>query len=185
MNRIHPKKGKFLISEPSMQDNNFKRSVLLLTEHNADESIGFILNQPTNLIVSDIIKDFPSFNANVYIGGPVERNTLHFIHSLGKKIDNSLPISDGLYWSGNFDTLKSLINKDQLKDSEIKFFLGYSGWSSGQLDYELEEHAWIVVDGNSSLALEKNDNKMWQNIIKSMDKDYAIWHTMPDDPELN
>lgn len=185
MNRIQPKRGKFLISEPSMQDNNFRRSVLLLTEHNADESIGFVLNQPTNLVVSDIIKDLSSFDANIFIGGPVERNTIHFIHTMGNKIDKSLPILDDLYWSGNFETLKSLIKNGEVKKSEIKFFLGYSGWSSGQLEYELEEQAWIVVDGNPSQALERNGKKMWQNIIKNMDKDYAIWHTMPDDPELN
>ena len=98
MNRIQPKRGKFLISEPSMQDNNFRRSVLLLTEHNADESIGFVLNQPTNLVISDIIKDFPFFDAKIFIGGPVERNTIHFIHTMGKKIDKSLPILDDLYW---------------------------------------------------------------------------------------
>lgn len=185
MNRIFLNRGKFLLSEPRMQDFHFKRSVLLLTEHNQNESIGFILNQPTNLIISDIVKDFPKFNANLFIGGPVEKNTLHFIHSLGSKIENSMPILDGLYWSGNFETVKSLIRKGEINDSEIKFFLGYSGWNTGQLEQELQEQAWIVVNSDATLALEKNDQKMWQNIIKKMDKDYAIWHTMPDDPELN
>ncbi len=185
MTSIHPKRGKFLISEPSMEDYNFKRSVLLLTKHNQDESIGFVLNQPTNLIISDIVKDFPSFNATLYIGGPVEKNTLHFIHSAGEKIENSIPIIDGLYWSGNFDMVKALIKAGELKESEIKFFLGYSGWSSGQLEHELQDQSWIVVNSNPSIALERNDKKMWQDFIKKMDTDYAIWHTMPDDPELN
>ena len=120
MKTIKPKKGRLLISEPSMLDANFKRSVLLLTEHNDNESIAFILNQPTKIKIHDLFEDFPSFDANVHIGGPVEKNTLHYIHSLGDKIDNSIPISDNLYWSGSFDTLKKLI-KNKLTFGLLKF----------------------------------------------------------------
>ena len=81
--------------------------------------------------------------------------------------------------------VKALIKAGELKESEIKFFLGYSGWSSGQLEHELQDQSWIVVNSNPSIALERNDKKMWQDFIKKMDTDYAIWHTMPDDPELN
>ena len=76
MKNIKPKKGRLLISEPSMLDSNFKRSVLLLTEHNDNESIAFILNQPTKIKIHDLFEDFPSFDANVHVGGPVEKNTL-------------------------------------------------------------------------------------------------------------
>lgn len=185
MKSIQLKRGNFLVSEPNMQDFNFKRSVILITEHNPDESIGFVINQPTDLIISNILEDFPTFNAKLFIGGPVEKNSVHFIHSLGNKIDKSMRIMDDLYWSGNIETVKRLIEKGEIQESEIKFFMGYSGWSSGQLEYELSEQAWLVIEANSSIALENNDNKLWQNIIKKMDKDYAIWHTMPDNPELN
>ena len=77
MKNIKPKKGRLLISEPSMLDLNFKRSVLLITEHNDNESIAFILNQPTKIKIHDLFEDFPSFDANVHVGGPVEKNTLH------------------------------------------------------------------------------------------------------------
>lgn len=185
MNHKHLKRGKFLLSEPSMQDKNFKRTVLLITEHNENESIGFIINRPTKYKVSEIIEDFPQFSSPIYVGGPVETNTLHFIHSLGDRIEQSIPISHGLYWSGNFETVKSLIKQRKVNESEIKFFLGYSGWSAGQLEYELQENAWILTNTKSNIALEKSDNKLWQKLVKTLDKDYAIWHNMPDDPELN
>ena len=67
----------------------------------------------------------------------------------------------------------------------MKFFIGYSGWSSGQLEYELQENAWIVINSDSSIALNNNDKRLWRKFIKQMDEDLAIWHNMPDDPELN
>lgn len=180
-----PKKGRFLISEPNMMDLNFKRSVLLLTEHNENESIGFILNQPTKILVHELFEDFPTFNSNVHIGGPVEKNTLHFIHTLGDKIENSISVTNELYWSGNFETLRSLIKNGEVHESEVRFFIGYSGWSSGQLEHELNENSWIVSTGDTNIALKNNNNSMWRNFIKKMDKEYAIWSNMPEDPELN
>ena len=185
MKNIKPKKGRLLISEPSMLDTNFKRSVLLLTEHNDNESIAFILNQPTKIKIHDLFEDFPSFDANVHVGGPVEKNTLHYIHSLGDKIENSIPISDNLYWSGNFETLKDLIKNKEVKASEIRFFIGYSGWNQGQLEHELNEKSWIVCKENLKHLLDNNDKHMWRDFIKKMDKKYAIWSNMPEDPELN
>lgn len=185
MKNIKPKKGRLLISEPNMLDSNFKRSVLLLTEHNDNESIAFILNQPTKIKIHDLFEDFPSFDANIHVGGPVEKNTLHYIHSLGDKIDKSIQISENLYWSGNFDTLKDLIKNNKVKTTEIRFFIGYSGWSPGQLELELNDNAWIVCHEDTYHLFDSNDKHMWRDFIRKMDKDYAIWSNMPEDPNLN
>jgi len=132
-----------------------------------------------------LFEDFPSFDANVHVGGPVEKNTLHYIHSLGDKIENSIPISDNLYWSGNFETIKDLIKNKEVSATEIRFFVGYSGWSPGQLEHELNEKSWIVCNENVKHLLDNNDKQMWRDFIKKMDKEYAIWSNMPEDPELN
>ena len=89
MKKLKPKTGRLLISEPSMSDTNFQMSVLIITQHNQDETIGFILNQQTSFKINDLIDNFPKFDAKIYIGGPVEKNSLHFIHTLGNKIKNS------------------------------------------------------------------------------------------------
>ena len=93
-----------------MLDANFKRSVILLTVHNKIESIGFILNQPTKVGINELINDLPCFDAPVYIGGPVQKDTLHFIHSMGDLIDGSIHVGENLYWSGNFQTLIKLVD---------------------------------------------------------------------------
>ena len=182
---MKPRKGYLLISEPNMFDPNFKRTVILLTEHNETESIGFILNQPTKIGINDLIDEFPSFNAFVYIGGPVQKDTIHFIHSVGDLIDGSLNIGDNLYWSGNFQTLMQLVAEKKILSSQIRFFAGYSGWGAGQLERELEEQSWIIARGKSEIAFSEHNHKLWKNFISQMDKDYAIWANMPEDPSLN
>ena len=182
---MKPLKGHLLISEPNMLDVNFKRSVILLTDHNEIESIGFILNQPTKLFVNDLINGFPSFDAPIYIGGPVQNDTLHFIHCMGDLIDDSIHVKENLYWSGNFQTLMKLVIEKKIFSSQIRFFAGYSGWGAGQLERELEEQSWIVAPGNSEIALRQHNQKLWKNFISQMDKEYAIWANMPDDPSLN
>lgn len=184
MRKLKPKTGRLLISEPNMNDSNFKRSVLILAQHNQEETIGFILNQQTRFKINDLIEDFPNFDARIYIGGPVDKNSLHFIHTLGDKIENSVQITDKLYWSGNFQTLTSLIREGKVSDNQVRFFAGYTGWSAGQLDYELESDSWIVAR-SEKINLHQSDKKLWRNYLKNMNKEYAIWANMPEDPSLN
>ena len=139
MNKTELSKGTLLISEPNMLDPNFKRSVILLTSHDDTETIGFVLNQSTDLYIHDVLAGFPKFNSTVNIGGPVQKNTLHFIHSLGDQIENSIKINQDLYWSGNIETLKHLVLTKQIYSSQIRFFAGYSGWGAGQLSKEIQE----------------------------------------------
>ena len=168
-----------------MLDQNFKRSVILLTNHNEIESVGFILNQPTKLNINDLIDGFPCFDAPIYIGGPVQKDTLHFIHSMGDLIDDSIHVKENLYWSGNFQTLMKLVVEKKIFSSQIRFFAGYSGWGPGQLEKELEEQSWIVAPGDSEIVLRQHNHKLWKNFISQMDKEYAIWANMPEDPSLN
>ena len=109
---------------------------------------------------------------------------MHFIHTLGDKIENSVHITENLYWSGNFQTLMSLINEGKVSSEQVRFFAGYSGWSAGQLDYELESDSWIVANSNK-INLDKNDKKLWRDCLKNMNKEYAIWSNMTEDPSLN
>lgn len=185
MKKIKPQIGRLLISDPDMTDLNFERSVLIITEHNEHETIGFVINQATKIKINDLFEDFPEFNSEVSIGGPVQKNSLHFIHTLGEQIEGSLPISENLYLSGDFDTLKKLIKNKEIQAEQIRFFIGYSGWSAGQLEMEIEEESWIVVPENEKIVLEKSTKKTWRNLIRKMDEDYAIWSNLIQDPTLN
>jgi putative transcriptional regulator len=93
LNTIEPATGKLLISEPFLKDPNFKRSVILLTEHNEEGTIGFVLNQPSNLLLKDLIPDLWQANYTVYVGGPVEMDTIHFIHRCYDKLNSGEEIA--------------------------------------------------------------------------------------------
>ena len=141
-----PAKGKILISEPFLNDPNFKRTIILLSEHNQEGSVGFVLNKPTEYKLNQVIDDFPEFDAEVYYGGPVQLNTLQFIYRGENIIENSLEILPGLYWGGSFDILKTLIESNSVKPEDFRFFFGYSGWGEEQLDDEMERNSWIVTE---------------------------------------
>ena len=93
LNKLEPKKGRLLVAEPFMEDPNFKRSVILLTGYSQDGVFGFMLNKPIDLKINNLIKDFPTFNAPVYFGGPVQSDSLFYIHSQGEFIEESIKIS--------------------------------------------------------------------------------------------
>ena len=183
---LKPKKGRLLISEPSMIDPNFFRSVILLTVHNEKESVGFVLNQPTKIKIHHLIENFPKSSFPIYVGGPVERNSLHYLHTYGKKIKGAQEILDGLFWGGDFDEIKKMIKNKEIDDNNIRFFAGYSGWDDGQLIAEIRKNSWITVPFDKESCMKLSSNKeLWSSFIKKMESKYAIWTNLPKDPFLN
>lgn len=183
---LNPSIGKLLISEPFMLDPNFKRSVVFLTDYNEEGAVGYILNQTSNLILSDLILELPNADFPVFIGGPVEVDTIHFIHRCYDKLKSGEEIAEGIYWGGDFDALKVLINNDVIKPSEIKFFIGYSGWSVEQLNDELKANTWIVSDQyHRDTVFSNNEEELWKEVIINLGPKYAHISNFPVDPNLN
>ena len=121
------KKGKLLIAEPSIiGDVSFNRSIILLTEHNNEGSIGFILNKPLDFELGDLIPDVKS-NFPIYNGGPVQQDNLYFIHKVAELVPESIEISKGLYWSGDFEKvtnrIKVVLTKENQKNHKEQSFL--------------------------------------------------------------
>src|ERR1700712_764900 len=179
-----PTRGNLLIAEPFMGDSNFERSVVLLCEHNERGTFGLVLNQATNLTVSDVLEEMYS-EMPLFLGGPVEQNTLHFIHRLGHQIDGSIYIGENLYWSGNFDEIKRLLNLGAIKEKDIRLFIGYSGWGAGQLDKEMKQNSWIVTKTTAETLFETPYNQLWRAILKQMGGEYKVLSNYPVDPRLN
>jgi putative transcriptional regulator len=180
-------KGQLLIAEPSLLgDFSFNRSVLLLTEHNAVEgSIGFILNKPLHYNLNDLIDDIDA-SFQIYNGGPVEKDNLYFIHTIPSIIPNSIEISNGIYWGGDFEVTKQLINDKQISKENIRFFLGYSGWGVDQLEAELQENAWIVSENTlKEQLLSKSSNQFWKEKIMEQGGEYVLFSNAPENPTLN
>ena len=123
LNSLKAEKGNVLIAEPFMKDDYFKRSVVLLCENNTDGAIGFILNQELELQLSDVLEENLGFDSPLFLGGPVEAQNLFYIHQC-EELSESIKISEGLYWSGNFELLKIYLKADKIKSNEIRFFFG-------------------------------------------------------------
>ena len=184
-NTLNPVIGDVLISEPFMNDFYFRRSVILLIDHNEEGSLGVIINKRLTIPFNEIVQGFPEFNADVYLGGPVETDRIFFIHTVGEMIPDSHLISNGLYWSGNISVLKSMIKMDLIKPHEVRFYVGYAGWDGGQLRNELKANTWVVGRFTAKQLLRTMPGKMWSDFVKQIGKRYALWDKFPVNPSEN
>lgn len=184
--QIAPKAGALLLSEPFLPDENFKRTVVFLCEHNEEEgSFGFVVNRPLGVKVHEAVEDFPEFDASLYLGGPVENNTLHYLHTLGDKLPDSIEVVEGLFWGGSYEVLQILIENKEISPEDIRMFVGYSGWSPGQLEEELEEKSWIVTQGAANHIFDTDPEQLWKQVLKQMGGQYQIMSNFPESPLLN
>jgi putative transcriptional regulator len=183
-NKLQPEKGRLLISEPYLPDPNFERTVVLLCEHNTEGSFGFVLNKPSALKVPEVIEEIKLENI-VYVGGPVQQDTLHFIHRI-ENVANAVEIAGKVRWGGDLENLILLADTKQIAGSDIRFFIGYSGWGPGQLETELEQDSWIVCDYvTDELLFDTDSQLMWRKALESMGGRFSMYSNYPIDPRLN
>ena len=179
--------GKLLVADPSIiGDFSFTRAVILLAEHNDEGSVGFILNKPMTHDLRTFVPEI-SQPFSVFEGGPVDQDRLYYVHSRQDCIPNSKPISQELAWGGDFDVIMTMINSRELSSDDIKFFLGYSGWSCDQLKDEIKQKTWIVLDegdkkANISIS---NDASFWKSKMIRLGGRYILWANSPSHPHLN
>jgi putative transcriptional regulator len=179
-----PAPGILLISDPFLKDPNFVRSVVFLCEHRDEGSFGFVINKSNDYELGDLIKEAEGIRFPVYEGGPVQKDTLHFIHQCPDLL-GGIEVIDGIYWGGDFDTVLSLLREKKLDKRDIRFFLGYSGWSEGQLDGELKEKSWITHEGSRKLVFNPDVQQVWKEALKEMGGEYKQMVNYPIDPQLN
>jgi putative transcriptional regulator len=186
MTKAELKKGRVLLAEPFMLDPNFKRTAVLLCEYSTEEGgVGFVMNKPLNMRVDSLIEDFPEFDAEVFFGGPVATDTIHYVHNVGDLLDDSQPVTNGLFWGGDFEKLKFLITSDLIDPSRIRFFVGYSGWSNGQLENELEMGSWVTADMDTNYLFRSEPNDLWQQVMQNKGDRYSVISQVPDEANWN
>ena len=184
-NNKKPEIGKILISEPFNQDFYFKRSIILLADYHKDGAMGFVLNNPRKQKITDVLNDFPSFDSNIYIGGPVQENQLFFIHTLGDQLlPDSIHITENIYFGGSYLKIKELIREGLVKNNQIKFFIGYSGWSANQLENELKNNYWLVENIDKEKIF-SNEKDIWKDILQNLEPKYQMWTNFPENPDMN
>ncbi|CAM3489865.1 YqgE/AlgH family protein [Aequorivita lipolytica] len=186
MTTLKPERGLLLVAEPSIiGDVSFNRSVVLLAEYSENGSVGFILNKPLQYKLRDFVPEINS-KLPVFNGGPVEQDNLYFIHCIPEIIPDSIEISSGIYWGGDFSAIIDLLKEDKLKKDQIRFFLGYSGWESEQLEQELEVNSWVVVPNNyNNGIIGKTNINFWKEKMIEFGGDYILWSNAPENPSFN
>jgi len=183
---VFPKPGNLLLSDPFLKDENFGRSVVMLCEHQDTGSFGLVINKPSILQLGDLVEELSFLDTEVYVGGPVEQNTLHFLYFGSKLLVNSTSVGPGIWWGGDFDALVEHLKVGAVSADQVRFFIGYSGWASGQLQEELQEKTWIVYSGLVEHDLFKNPAKeIWKVLMKNMGGDFSTQANYPLDPRLN
>ncbi len=184
--KIEPQKGDLLISEPFLMDPNFVRTVILLCEHNEEGSFGFVLNKPASIKFNELFEDAGNIAKEVFIGGPVQQNTLQFIHRNNGLLEGGIEVKEGIYWGGNFEQMLAMFEGNLIKKDEIKFFAGYSGWAAGQLKNELEINSWIISRNVSIDQIFHTDTStLWKEVLNTMGGKFKIVANFPVDPRLN
>jgi len=183
---VNPGPGILLIAEPFLKDPNFSRTVVFLCDHQDEGSFGFVINRVFGHTLNELMNDLDELKLPVFYGGPVQMDTIHFLHQYPDKIPAGIEIAHGIYWGGDFEVVKELVSNYQLTEDEIKFFTGYSGWTAGQLEQELRENTWIVTDKFSTDTLFKhNEQNLWKDVVRGMGNRYAHIANFPENPELN
>lgn len=179
------KKGSILVSRPSLSLDIFNRSVILIVEHSESGTVGFIINKSTEIPINVFVSNLESSDI-VNEGGPVDKDNIYYLHRRPDLIENSYKITEEIYWSGDFDDVNKAIHHGLFCDNDIKFFLGYSGWSKNQLEYEIEKlKEWEVLNDFSLDIFSKHDNDLWKNLMKKLGGDNLIWFNTPSDPSMN
>ncbi|MDR3269549.1 MAG: YqgE/AlgH family protein [Tannerella sp.] len=182
-----PEKGTILIAEPFMRHVFFQRAVVLLVEHGAKGSMGFILNKRTDVLLNDFFTELENVpDIPIFLGGPVHPNQLYFIHSLEQDIfPCGMKINEQLYLDGNFEELKSYLSRGNPTEGKVKFFLGYSGWESSQLDDEISADSWLVSRSSHKSILLADNDSYWNRTVERLGPPYSAWTKFPKNPEMN
>lgn len=181
---MQPAPGVLLIAPPMMGDPNFWRTVVLLCEHSDEGSFGLILNRPLDLDLGDVLNGFAG-DEMVSLGGPVQQDTLHFLHRHGDRVSDAVGLAEGIFWGGDFETIKALIQDNGVSPRDFRFFIGYAGWSAGQLVEEIEAGGWFLTAAASDLVFMEQPAGLWRDVLKRMGGEYALLANFPDDPRMN
>jgi putative transcriptional regulator len=182
---IAPGKGILLIADPFLKDPNFLRTVVFICEHQSEGSFGLVLNRKYENTLGELIPDLDGSTIPVYYGGPVQPDTIHFLHQYPEEIPGGQEVIKGVYWGGDFEAVVRLIQSPAFSADKMRFFIGYSGWNEGQLENELTEKTWLTVKAVRKLVFHKQNEELWKDALTHLGGDFKMMVNFPIDPQLN
>jgi putative transcriptional regulator len=182
------KAGTLLISQPFLGDPNFERSVVLLCRYSREEgAFGLVLTRPTPLLLGDVLALPPTAGLAVarlplFTGGPVQPDTLHFVHQRAE-LPGARALGQGVFWGGDFDQFLASLNAST--GPAVRLFVGYSGWSAGQLEEEIARGSWIRQPASAGKVFTLESDAFWRTILREKGGRYRALANYPLDPRLN
>jgi len=182
---IDPAAGVLLISDPFLKDPNFLRTVVLICENDEDGTFGLVVNRQYKNTLDEIFPELEGFKIPVYYGGPVQLDVMHFLHQYPDKIPGSIKLLNGVYWGGNFEVISALLRSGEIDADGIRFIIGYSGWSGGQLDEEMKEKSWLTVEATRNIIFHKDIKEIWKEALRHLGGEYEMMINFPIDPQMN
>lgn len=156
-----------------------------MCEHNANGSLGFVINKPQGLYLKDIFPHLKNANFPLFEGGPVSNNQLFYTHTLGLKISDSIEVTKGVYWGGNFLEISHMIEHGKLSNNDIRFYIGYAGWGEMQLEQEMLTNTWFTVKGDYDELMLTHPEDIWGDELTKINPGYKAFTDFPFDPSLN
>jgi putative transcriptional regulator len=177
--------GILLIADPFLKDQHFSRTVILLCEHKENGSLGFVINRQLEHRLEDLFMGAQGLNIPLFFGGPVQMDTLHFLHAYPDLIPGSRQLTDGIFWGGDFEMALSLLRTGHIDPDRIRFYIGYSGWTGGQLADELKGKSWLTTGAMRKVVFHPQLDEIWKEAIRLLGVEYQVMANFPIDPQLN
>jgi putative transcriptional regulator len=176
--RQQVKPGNILIAKPFWQEENYKRSVIFLLEHDRTGSAGIIVNKPSTLSIHDAL---PELNVlyPLYFGGPSEIKTVSYLHN-NSSVPDAVYIGNELFWGGDYDTLVEMMNNRKINLKQIKFCAGFVHWGPGELEEEINNNQWWVDEINPSELFSTPADDLWSYKLISSGHLYGLMNEVPD-----
>ncbi|MDE2957263.1 MAG: YqgE/AlgH family protein [Bacteroidota bacterium] len=178
------KVGDFLVAAPVLRDENFFRSVVLLCVEEEEGAVGLVINRPLDIDVSHFISDMRG-KSQLHFGGPVKKDVVSYLHRHGDRVRSALPVMPGVFFSGRFEDIQTLIRDEEASYTDCRFFAGFSSWGPGQLDSEISEGSWFVTRAVRELVFSARAQDLWSAVLRRMGGEYAMLANFPLDPSLN
>jgi putative transcriptional regulator len=174
--------GKLLVSSPALVDPNFRKTVVLIAHHDDEGAMGLVLSRPSDVEAVEavpLLAGLPGANEPVFVGGPVQPEAFMVLAEFDDVSQAAAPSMGGLGF------MPADAEPEELAIRRLRLFAGYSGWSPGQLEAELAENSWIVVDALADDAFADDPDELWRTVLHRKGGPFELMENMPYDPGLN
>ena len=174
--------GQLLVSAPSLHDPNFRKTVVLIAHHDEDGAMGLVLSRPSEVAAVDAVPaldGLPGAGGPVFVGGPVQPEAFIVLAEFDDVELAAAPIFERVGF------MPADAEPVDLAISRMRLFAGYAGWGAGQLEAELEEPSWIVVDAEADDPFADDPDELWRTVLHRKGGPFELMVDMPFDPNLN